>query len=220
MYAQTSTKPSKSEYWKNYYTSHLEERRAQARAYYARNQEACIARSKAYIEANRLKRLVYYKEYYIANRKRIEAQHEDWRKAHPLKIRYYYKRYIETHRDKQLEYQRTYYTTHHEKLIIYRRIHKNTILATQRIIGARYQARKRNLKATLTKEQWVAIIKAYKSRCAYCGIKSTKLTQDHVIPVSKGGSYTPDNIVPACLPCNSRKRDHDATKIPSIRLLI
>ncbi|GAP96573.1 HNH endonuclease [Leptolyngbya sp. NIES-2104] len=42
--------------------------------------------------------------------------------------------------------------------------------------------------------------------CQYCG--STKhLTIDHVIPRSKGGTHTWDNVVTACATCNSKKSD-------------
>jgi len=42
--------------------------------------------------------------------------------------------------------------------------------------------------------------------CQYCG--STKhLTLDHVIPRSKGGTHTWDNVVTACERCNSKKGD-------------
>lgn len=56
----------------------------------------------------------------------------------------------------------------------------------------------------LTETQWLAIKVAYRHRCAYCGEKKP-LTQDHVIPVSKGGAHTASNIVPACQSCNSSK---------------
>jgi 5-methylcytosine-specific restriction endonuclease McrA len=42
--------------------------------------------------------------------------------------------------------------------------------------------------------------------CQYCGSRST-LTVDHVVPRSKGGSSTWDNIVASCAPCNRRKGD-------------
>lgn len=40
--------------------------------------------------------------------------------------------------------------------------------------------------------------------CQYCG-NTQRLTIDHVIPRSKGGSHTWDNVVTACASCNSAK---------------
>lgn len=42
-------------------------------------------------------------------------------------------------------------------------------------------------------------------RCAYCGGKAN--TMDHVIPRSRGGPHTWENIVACCYPCNQRKDD-------------
>ena len=43
--------------------------------------------------------------------------------------------------------------------------------------------------------------------CQYCGdyYSSEDLTFDHVIPRSRGGKTTWDNVVAACAPCNLRK---------------
>ncbi len=43
--------------------------------------------------------------------------------------------------------------------------------------------------------------------CQYCGdhFKANDLTFDHVVPRSKGGHSTWENIVAACQPCNIRK---------------
>ena len=43
--------------------------------------------------------------------------------------------------------------------------------------------------------------------CQYCGSRSN-LTVDHVIPRSKGGPSSWENIVASCAPCNRRKGDH------------
>ena len=43
-------------------------------------------------------------------------------------------------------------------------------------------------------------------QCQYCGSRSS-LTVDHVIPRSKGGPSTWENIVTCCAPCNRRKGD-------------
>ena len=65
-----------------------------------------------------------------------------------------------------------------------------------------------------TTKEWRALCKATGYRCAYCDQKFTfkELQQDHITPLSKGGSHTLANIVPACKSCNSRKRDKDVLK--------
>ncbi len=43
----------------------------------------------------------------------------------------------------------------------------------------------------------------YDGGCAYCGTPCRGW--DHVLPRSKGGTHTIDNMVPCCPPCNKRK---------------
>ena len=50
------------------------------------------------------------------------------------------------------------------------------------------------------------IYKRDKNSCQYCGA-TTKLTIDHVIPRSKGGQDTWENLVVACSSCNVKKSD-------------
>lgn len=59
----------------------------------------------------------------------------------------------------------------------------------------------------VTSEQWQLKLKQFANRCAYCFVAGVKLTRDHVRPVSKGGSDSFDNVVPACSKCNSTKKD-------------
>lgn len=66
-------------------------------------------------------------------------------------------------------------------------------------------SRKLQLAATLTKEEWLQTLEKYDYSCAYCGIPTSQLNQEHWIPLSRGGEYTTENIVPACKLCNSRK---------------
>lgn len=51
--------------------------------------------------------------------------------------------------------------------------------------------------------------------CQYCGRKFDRgeLTLDHVIPRSRGGSSTWENIVLACVKCNMRKGDRLPTEM-------
>lgn len=45
--------------------------------------------------------------------------------------------------------------------------------------------------------------------CHYCGMAApeVKLEVDHIIPVNKGGTDEPNNLIVACQKCNSQKRD-------------
>jgi 5-methylcytosine-specific restriction endonuclease McrA len=44
----------------------------------------------------------------------------------------------------------------------------------------------------------------YGGRCYYCKGEATQI--DHRIPLSRGGTHWPANLVPACGPCNQQKR--------------
>lgn len=49
-----------------------------------------------------------------------------------------------------------------------------------------------------------AVLLRDERKCAYCD-KRKATTVDHVIPKSRGGQHTWDNVVAACRPCNARK---------------
>lgn len=55
-----------------------------------------------------------------------------------------------------------------------------------------------------TAEQWAEKLEAFDNRCAYCATQG-KMTKDHILAVANGGTDDIDNLVPACLSCNSRK---------------
>lgn len=50
------------------------------------------------------------------------------------------------------------------------------------------------------------VLKRDNYTCQYCG-STRRLTIDHVVPRSKGGTHTWDNVVAACERCNSAKGD-------------
>jgi 5-methylcytosine-specific restriction endonuclease McrA len=62
----------------------------------------------------------------------------------------------------------------------------------------------------LTDVQWVALQEAW-AGCAYCGASAVSLQRDCVLPISRGGRYTLDNVVPACRSCNSSKCNDEVT---------
>lgn len=58
-----------------------------------------------------------------------------------------------------------------------------------------------------TFESWEELKKTYNYTCPCCGRKEpeVKMTRDHIIPLSKGGTDNIDNLQPLCLSCNCKK---------------
>ena len=74
----------------------------------------------------------------------------------------------------------------------------------------RRQRRMARVEHDLTDEQWVGL-QAVWGGCAYCGATDRALQRDCVLPISRGGRYTLDNVVPACLACNTSKCNDEVT---------
>jgi 5-methylcytosine-specific restriction endonuclease McrA len=68
--------------------------------------------------------------------------------------------------------------------------------------------RKITRRAVFARDDWT---------CQYCGSRSN-LTVDHVVPRSKGGASSWENIVASCAPCNRRKGNALARQV-GMRLL-
>lgn len=106
---------------------------------------------------------------------------------------------------------RRYYRRHKKAENVRAYLHRRAHPESSRI-AARKSVHKRRLAkfhsstpATLTRAEWEELIFLYGGCCAYCEQPTKSLTQDHIVPLSKGGTHTADNIVPACLSCNSSK---------------
>lgn len=68
---------------------------------------------------------------------------------------------------------------------------------------------KRRARLAVVDNYWISskeIRAILKLPCFYCGV-SNKITLDHVVPISRGGSNGIGNIVPACITCNTTKKD-------------
>lgn len=64
--------------------------------------------------------------------------------------------------------------------------------------------------STLTASEWTAIKKRHKDKCVYCKRRMERLTMDHMVPLSRGGHHTAENVIPACRSCNSRRGNRPA----------
>lgn len=72
-----------------------------------------------------------------------------------------------------------------------------------------YRTRRRAVKkgngGSHTVAEWRAILSDANHACKHCGRTDVKLTKDHIIPLTKGGTDNASNLQPLCFSCNSRK---------------
>lgn len=82
---------------------------------------------------------------------------------------------------------------------------------------ARRSHRNRTAAGTHSQEEWIARVSYFGWLCRYCGIRLTEntLVKDHQLPLARGGSNWPANLVPSCQNCNCRKH----TKHPIVFML-
>ena len=185
----------------------LEKRRAKWRRYYYRNREKMLARAKkqaeTYYPANRERILAQQSQYAKINRDRFRARDmkrvKEWREKNPERARA---------ASRKSQSQRVYSPAQLAKRTVALKAwqirNRDRYLASKSTRQNRRRARLAGVLATLTVAQWEAILALHGGKCSYCG-RSGKLTQDHVVPLSKGGGTTAENIVPACVTCNAKK---------------
>ena len=78
----------------------------------------------------------------------------------------------------------------------------------RKILQQNREARKRENGGSHTLGEWENLKAQYNWTCLMCGKSEPeiKLTEDHIIPISKGGSNNIENIQPLCGSCNSKKK--------------
>ena len=148
----------------------------------------------------------YNRQYYIKNRERVLARNKKWNSAHKDVIERIVKSWVKADPERAAENTRRWRSkgNNREKdragCRAYQKSHPEVFTAkNQKRRTAKTQAG-----GSFTAAEWKTLCKQYNYKCLDCG-KRRKLTADHVVPVSKGGTSNIDNIQPLCSPCNSRK---------------
>jgi hypothetical protein len=200
-------KAQKAAYWAKYYARHKERLNTQTRAWRAANASHCQAYDATYRQEHlaqvRAKDHRYHtthaehyralrRAHYAAHREEQIARAKAWAEAHPEQRRTTRRLYHAMHKAQVAARHQAWFKANPDKNRAYVKSHK---------------ARKKNAPVCdLTAAQWEEIKIAYSHCCVYCGRQMQRLTQDHLTPLSKGGSHTKHNVVPACLSCNSKKK--------------
>lgn len=103
-------------------------------------------------------------------------------------------------------YRRNQYQANPERQRDYNRKYRAENKEARRAAEHRREAHKRNADGTHTAMDEKMQYKVQKGKCHWCGVDVGEIFHvDHVIPLSRGGSNGPENIVIACVSCNTSK---------------
>jgi 5-methylcytosine-specific restriction endonuclease McrA len=139
-----------------------------------------------------------------------------WRDRNRSKLSVYARTHYVKNRDRKVEDVRSYRRTASAKAK--RREWKLRNKDRIKVYEANKQINRRRAKGSgrIRVLEWRELVAKFNSQCAYCKAGNVALTMDHVVPLSRGGLHRIENIVPACLQCNSRKQAMDAVAFQKI----
>ena len=135
---------------------------------------------------------------------RRRAYGRDWIRSNPEKAREAMRRWRARHPDKHNAEARSFHARHREWRLQQQAEYRARNPAVRRAIRLRRRARLQGAGGSFSAAQWLELVEAYGARCGYCGGPGP-LYADHRVPLSRGGTNSIDNIIPACGPCNLRK---------------
>jgi 5-methylcytosine-specific restriction endonuclease McrA len=130
------------------------------------------------------------KNWQQANPRMVAKNNKKWKSANPSKVSEYSQAWYSANKERKAETGRTWAQANLDK------------------VKEKYN-RRRAIRADVTGDHYTILqfrdlCNRAGNVCLRCGEKK-KLTADHVIPLSKGGPDSIDNIQPLCISCNDKK---------------
>lgn len=180
------------------------------------NKERVKENQRKYVAANREKVREKDRKYKHTHRELVNERSKIYKQTHPEKV----KKYKDEHREQDNLYHRIRYAENIEKerqrskdkyirdkvhVQEYNKNYHATHQGLRQEYKRKYRARRKNAEGYITKKEWDELLDRFNHTCLRCGRTDIKLTLDHVIPLTRGGSHTIDNAQPLCISCNSIK---------------
>lgn len=148
---------------------------------------------------------MYYKKYRQEHKEELQSKNKDYRKkrrdhliARSAEYRANNKHILKRWKQQNKDYINSYVRSRYKD---------PEVKAKYDMYKSVRYTRKKNLPANFTAEQWKKCKEYFNNCCAYCGNQTQRLAKDHFIALSKGGEFTVNNVVPACMSCNGSKMD-------------
>lgn len=185
------------------YADNAEKERERLRLSHIRNRDKRLADKRVRYAANPEADRARSRGWATANPDKVREKRRAWRLNNPEKVRLKKQRYHKSHKG-EIASKRAARTA---QIRVARSawVEKNRE-HVRRKNSARH-ARKMGASGYHTATEFRTLCEAREWRCAYCKcqLDTKSVTEDHRIPLSRGGSDSIDNIAPCCAQCNSSK---------------
>lgn len=160
-----------------YYRDH-EAHKARERTYWRTHREKRLEAAHLRYQAHREEVLAHCRLYYVQNAERIKRRVHLWYSTHPEQVRAARRRWCALNLQRINAYSRA------------------------------RRAREQNAPGHHTDTDVELQYRSQRGCCWHCGKELTDVFQvDHLIPLSRGGSNAPENLVISCAFCNQSKND-------------
>ena len=213
-------KKCKSEYGKKYRLENKEIIKQRKKKYRDENKDKIKEYSKKYYEANAEELRRKSLEYHYANREEKNKKVKEWKIENKDKVI----NYRINNRDKNREYRRKYREKdieadnrrsnewrkkNYDKVSEYMKKWISENKDKCRKYNQKRRASKKSNGGSYTDAEWEECLEFFNYKCAYSGRKMERVSADHIIPLSKGGTSYISNIVPCELRINDSKGSKD-----------
>lgn len=168
----------RNEYEKRYAEEHRDETQARGRAWYIENREYKLKRNAEWYEQHPEARKAKDKKRYWSNPERERARSADYKARNKPRIKVRCQLWAKRNPDKV------------------------------RLYARNRRARLAQAEGTHTADDIKLQYRAQNGKCWWCGAELNEIYHaDHLIPLVRGGTNWPNNIVCSCAFCNTSKKD-------------
>lgn len=183
-----------------------ERKRQKDREYYRSSQERHKENSRRWRKLNPERKRENDQKWRDINREKERRRHQEYARLNPEAIRASSRKKYLIHKERITQYNRQWRVSNRDKAAFYSRKYRATNPDKVRANTMLRRTRKLNAPGHHTEKDIGHQYKSQKGRCYYCKCKVGKTYHvDHVVPLSRGGSNGPENIVIACPTCNQQK---------------
>ncbi len=147
---------------------------------------------------------VYRRNYYLLHKSEAAQKQAEYRAKHKMEISEGGKRDYEKNKVVIQERHARWREAHREYARVYGAQWAANNRDRKQVAAERRRSKEVGATGSHTHNEWLALLRAYDNKCLRCGTTG-RLTEDHIIPLSLGGTNDISNIQPLCKPCNSVK---------------